>query len=484
MIFNSSVFLFLFLPICLLLYTISGRPYKNAVLLAGSLIFYSFGQPVYLLVIFVLILVNYFAARRIEMLREQPERARWLLFGGLATNLLSLVFFKIIASYGTDWMTFFLSDRLFQLFSQVVLPLGFSYLVFQLISYLVDVYNELVDSEKSFLDFSLFVLLFPKIIVGPITRYRDLAGQLSGRPVTPDAAAAGIRRFILGLAKKILIADTLAQIVNPAFGLSTPNFSTGIAWLVLVGYALQLYFDFSGFTDMAIGLGQMFGFRFVENFNYPYISKSISEFWRRWHISLSSWFRDYVFYPLEFTRKRASRWRQALHVLVVFLLTGLWHGLTLNFALWGLIHGLAIALEMSGFGRALKKWWAPLQHGYTLSIILLGWVFFRSPSPAFAIGFLGRLAGWQGGVTPLPFSVTRPLPIIDHSVWAALFLGIFLSLPVFPFLQKNWQRVGGKNRITAGAGRVAADILLLVLLAGSVAFMVGDHFVANIYGNF
>jgi alginate O-acetyltransferase complex protein AlgI len=436
------------------------------------------------LLIAALILINYAVARRIEALREQEGRARWLLLAGVALNLLTLVLFKLLSAYGSGWMDVFLPQRLVAWLSTLVLPIGLSYLVFQLISYLVDVHNELVDSEKSLFNFALYVFMFPKIVVGPITRYRDLAEQLSSREITAEGVANGARRFILGLAKKVLIADTLAQVVNPAFRLETPNFSTGIAWLVLLGYALQLYFDFSGFTDMAIGLGQMFGFRFMENFNYPYISKSISEFWRRWHISLSGWFRDYVFYPLEFTRSRADRLRQSLHVLIVFLLTGLWHGLTINFAIWGLIHGLAIAVEMSGFGRTLKKIWAPLQHGYTLVILLAGWVFFRSPNLAFAAGFFGRLAGWQSGITSLPFSVTRPLPIIDHSVWLALLLGVIFCLPVFPALQKNWQRVSGQNPGLAAAGRVGADLLLLGLLVISVAFMIGYSYVTNIYGNF
>lgn len=484
MIFNSAVFLFIFLPFNLIVYFIAGRQYKNAVALVGSLVFYAWGRAGYLPIIAALILVNYFLAQQIQNRRDQPGRAQQLLAASIVLNLIPLLFYKSIAGYGTNWLFPFLPDALVQWIGQNPFPLGLSYITFQLISYQVDIYNELVDSEGNFLNFSLYVLLFPKIVVGPIARYRDIAPQLEDRLSTPAMAAEGVRRFIFGLAKKVLIADTLARVVNPAFGLETPNFGTGIAWLVLVGYALQLYFDFSGFTDMAIGLGQVFGFRFVENFNYPYISRSISEFWRRWHISLSSWFRDYVFYPLEFTRKRANRWRQALHIFIVFLLTGLWHGLTLNFIIWGIIHGLASALEMSGFGRFLKKQWAPIQHVYTLAVLLLGWVFFRSSSLDYAVGFLGRLFGWQENIFPLPFSVTRPLPIIDHSVWAALVFGIIFSLPVMPLIQRNWQRVSGKSAAAALAGRLGTDFLLLALLVFSVAFMVGYQYVANIYGNF
>jgi alginate O-acetyltransferase complex protein AlgI len=264
-----------------------------------------------------------------------------------------------------------------------------------------------------------------------------------------------------------------------------------MAWLVLVGFALQLYFDFSGYTDMAIGLGQMLGFRFVENFNYPYISKSIGEFWRRWHISLSSWFRDYVFYTLEFASRRTTfggrvyaRLRQPVNILIVFWLTGLWHGVTLNFILWGLVHGLALALEATGFGRWLKKAWRPLQHAYALLVILLGWVFFRSPDLAYAGQFLARLSGSTQGITRLPYSLTRPLPIVENSVWLALALGILFSLPVLPAVQRAWKAAAGSRPLLRGTAIVSADVFLLFLLFGSVAATVGSTFVASIYGGF
>lgn len=482
--FDSTVFLFIFLPVCLLVYFAADRRYRNGVALLASLVFFAWGQLYYLPLMLALIAANYAAGRRIEAVRAQPGPARRLLAGIIVLNLLPLVFYKLISGYGTAWLGLFLMPEGIDALQQHGLPLGLSYIVFQLISYQVDVYNELADSEKRFLTFALYVLLFPKIIVGPIARYRDLAAQFEERQLTPAGVAEGVRRFILGLAKKALIADTLGRIVNPAFDLPAPNFSTGIAWLVMAGYALQLYFDFSGYTDMAIGLGQMLGFRFVENFNYPYISKSISEFWRRWHISLSSWFRDYVFYPLEFTRRRADRLRQQLHVLIVFLLTGLWHGLTLTFVAWGLLHGLAIALEMGGLGRALKRAWAPLQHAYALAVILVGWVFFRSASLSYAGQFLARLAGWQGGITPLPYTMTQPLPVIDPSVWLALAAGILFSLPVFPAVQKSWQQFAARRRVFAGVGVAGADLVLLLLLAASVAALVSARYVTNIYGGF
>lgn len=482
--FNSLAFLFLFLPVCLLVYWLADKRYRNVVLLAASLAFFAWGQWYYLPLMLVVIAANYYLAQRIERLRGEEGRARPTLLISIGLNLILLVFFKLMVSYGAAWLAGSLPPGQTSWFVQNPLPLGFSYIAFQVISYQVDVYNEVCDSEKNFLNFSLYILLFPKIVTGPIVRYRDLSAELTSREVSSQEAASGLRRFILGLAKKVLIADQIARIVNPAFTLASPSFTPGIAWVVVLGYSLQLYFDFSGFVDMAIGMGQMFGFHFAENFNYPYISKSISEFWRRWHITLSSWFRDYVFYPLEFTRKREARFRQVLHVLVVFLLTGLWHGLTLNFAVWGLIHGAAIAVENLGFGRKLKKAWAPLQHLYALVIVVVAWVFFRSPSMTFAVQLLARMAGSMQGVAPLDFLKAMPLPLIENSVWAALALGVVFSLPVYPALQRGWQRTMERFPALALPGRVSADVLLLFLLVGCFTAIAGSVYVASIYGGF
>lgn len=481
--FHSPYFLFIFLPICLLLYFIASQRYRNPIALVASLVFFAWGQVFYLPLMVFIIALNFFLGQALERARAQPGGAGKMLAAGVAINVALLVFFKAALAYGTGWLAF-LPEGMVAEIAKNPLPLGLSYITFQVVAYLVDVYNEVHDSEKSLLNFSLYVLLFPKLVTGPIARYRDLAVQLVERRVSAAAAAGGARRFILGMAKKALVADQLARVVNPAFGLETPNFSTGIAWLALVGFALQLYFDFSGYTDMAIGLGEMLGFRFVENFNYPYIARSISDFWRRWHISLSSWFRDYVFYPLEFARRRAGRLRQQSNILLVFLLTGLWHGVTVNFVLWGLLHGLAIALEMGGFGRWLRRTWAPLQHVYAMLVILVGWAFFRSPTPAYAGQLLARLAGFGAAVTPLPYTVTRPLPVIENSVWLALALGLVFSLPVLPALKRFWEKTGPGRPLLRGVAVVGADLLLLFLLAGSVAALAGSSYSASIYGGF
>ena len=326
--------------------------------LLASLIFFSWGQFYYLPLMLVLIILNFYSGKWIEKNRDNnPIKARYLLISACSINLLILLFFKAIAVYGNNWN--FLPGDFLTFVTSNPLPLGLSYITFQVISYLIDIYKDMSDSEKSFINFSLYILLFPKILVGPITRYRNLAGQLFKREADGAQVANGIRRFITGLAKKVLIADTIARTINPAFNLNSPDYSTAIAWFVLFGYAIQLYFDFSGYTDMAVGIGQIMGFKFVENFNYPYISRNITDFWRRWHISLSSWFRDYVFYPLEFMRAQIPIFHtQQVNIFIVFLLTGLWHGLTINYLIWGGIHGLALVFEMK-FLKKLKGTWVP-----------------------------------------------------------------------------------------------------------------------------
>jgi len=281
----------------------------------------------------------------------------------------------------------------------------------------------------------------------------------------------------------------LAKVVNAIFVLPTVSITPSYAWLALTGYALQIYFDFSGYTDMAIGLASMMGLRFIENFNYPYIAQSIGDFWRRWHISLSSWFRDYVFYPLE--RRRAPVVGQSLNILIVFLLTGLWHGVTVTFILWGLLHGLFIMLE----GLFLNRWLQrrsrfkrdllqPLRHVYTLAALLLTWLLFRAPNLGYALAFLRRLAGDASGYVPLSFTETSPLPFLEPSFILAFGFAILLSLPVYPFIQKHVLRLTEKYPRLALPLTVSADLLLLALFALSVGMMTSSKFLPGIYGNF
>ena len=454
---NSPVFLFLFLPLFIAAYYFAPQRLKLVLGILGSLLFYAWDSLTYLPLMMGLTLFAYLLGRGIQRRRGQ-KLSLLLLWLGILVNVSLLVGFK--------------------LWAEVKYPLGLSYVAFQVVAYLVEVYGRESEYEKDFLAFSFYLLLFPKIPVGPIVRYRQLREQIKNLQAAPEDLAEGVRRFIRGFAKKALIADTLAKVVVPVFNLTSPVILPHLAWLVLAAYALQLYFDFSGCTDMALGVGRMLGLRFIENFNFPYLSKNIGDFWRRWHISLSSWFRDYVFYPLE--RRRFTRFSRQLNILIVFALTGLWHGLTRNFLIWGLIHGLALIFESTSLGRRLRTAWTPLQHLYALGVILVGWVFFRSPTPDFALDFLRRLAGDMSGYKTLPFGLTSPLPIIEPTFLLALAAGILLSFPVGGWLQKR-----AETFFPAQLPRqILYDLWLVFLFWAAVASTTNAVFQPGIYGAF
>jgi len=454
---------------------------RNAVLLAASLIFYAWAQPVTLPVILVVICINFYLAKKLE--HSNSLRMLWT---AVALNLAILVLFKVCSS---NWLTLVAFSRQSlnlplpqqtegYLQKWAVFPLGLSFVSFQVIAHLIDIYKKRCPAEKQPGRYALLVLLFPKMVAGPIARFRELDLQLDDRPFSLATFTAGMRRFIPGLAKKAIIADTLGRIVDGGvFAQALPNLTAYSAWLVLICYTMQIYFDFAGYTDMALGMGQVFGFRLPENFNSPYAARGISDFWRRWHISLSSWFRDYVFYPLERSRRRKNPAWQYINILIVFALTGLWHGLTLNFLAWGALHGAAVALESGPFGRWLRSRWAPLQHFYTLAVLMIGWVFFRSPSLPFAFRYLLTLAGLQHGSGSLPYSM---LPPQEASLWLALGLGVFFSLPVKLALKKLIER---QPRLTILQG-VFGDLALVALLLVVLVWSSGSVYQPYIYGNF
>jgi alginate O-acetyltransferase complex protein AlgI len=482
--FTKPTFLFLFLPSVIIIHSIVKEKYRNIIVLVASLIFYASANWINLPIIIISIFINYYLGRSIEAnLNRNPEsKHNSALTWGIIFNIALLFIFKFIASYGSTIISGAIPDQYQQLLKEIVVPIGLSYITFQNISYLVDISNEVIPPARNFIDFSLYILLFPKIIIGPIVLYRQVCDQINHRELEIEKIANSARRFIIGLAKKVLIADTIARTINPGLDLTSPDFSTGIAWFILIGYTIQIFFDFSGYTDMALGLAGMLGFSFVENFNYPYIAESITNFWRRWHISLSNWVREYIFTPLEFKRRKSNFLRQQTNLLITFLLTGLWHGISLNFILWGGIHGLMLGLE-SSFPKFFKKLWKPLRHIYTLAIVMFSWIFFRSNSTDYALRFIGRLFGSNPGHTMQPFWVTEPLPIIDHTVWIALALGILFSIPIFPKLKDIWNT---KQHSPAmyWTCQVTTDILHLVLYFLSVASIASAGYVGSIYGNF
>lgn len=487
--FTSLTFLFLFLPLLVTVNLLAQARHRPAVLLAGSLIFL-WGRPSALVAYVLLVGGNFFLGRWIE--KSPAAKIRITL--GILFNLAILLSYKVFTTFQPLWFTQtferVLPDAFESALLDLVYPIGLSYVALQMISYLVGVARATTESEKNFLNFALYVTFFPKILTGPITPYRDMRDNLAAPEPTLPNVADGLRRFAIGLIKKTLIADQLAKIANPAFNLPSPNFTPQIAWLALLAFTLQIYYDFSGFTDMAIGLGRALGFTLPENFNQPFTARSIGDFWRRWHISLSAWFREYVFYPLE--RRRLPAIGQQLNILIVFLFTGLWHGLTLPFLVWGLIHGLAIALESTAFGRGLKNTPRPIQIFYTLFIVALSFIFFRAPSLAYAGDFILRLAGATDVRFPLPFSMTRPLPFIDPTTWLALGLAILLQTPLASSLTSWWARLNERfprlgiftSAPLSASLRLIADAALLALFWAGIAALVSGGFAPGIYDKF
>ena len=343
MLFTSPVFLFLFLPLVLGLYVFLPSKWRNAWLLIASLFFYAWGETFYTLIMLASITANYVFGLLIEWQRDTAAM-RPLMVGAVVVNLLLLIGFKY-ANFLLRSLNVLLGHLgIAPLYlAPVHLPIGISFFTFHALSYVIDVYRADARGQKNFVRVALYVTLFPQLIAGPILRFHQVADQFVRRQVSLPLFAAGVRRFLVGFGKKVLIANTLAVPADAIFGADSATLSSGAAWLGIVCYTLQIYFDFSGYSDMAIGLGKMFGFRFPENFNYPYVSRSIKEFWRRWHISLSTWFRDYLYIPLG--GNRVSSWRNHLNLVIVFFLCGLWHGASWTFVIWGLYHGVFLVIE-------------------------------------------------------------------------------------------------------------------------------------------
>ncbi len=455
---------------------------RGALLLFSSAAFLIWGDPLYFPVSFSLALLTWLFLAGIQKYAADNRKLKLLKTAGVVVNLACLLCFKILAAYGPAILAHIsragisVPSRVSLYLPQIArLPLGLSFLAFQAISLLLDAPYEAAKNEKLFLPASLHLLMFPKVISGPLLRFDQLHDQLNGKIFSIEQIAAGLRRFMLGFAKKALIADQLALITGQGIFTQAPqHIPTSVAWIVMLSYTLQIYFDFSAYSDMAIGLGQALGFKFPENFNDPYWSVSITDFWRRWHMTLSAWFRDYVFYPLEKKRAAAKKGSQSWNILIVFLLTGLWHGITPPFIIWGLIQGAALVVERGSFGRWLRGRWRPFQHIYALSVIMLGWVFFRSPSLAYAFGFLKTLVNFFNSAGPLPYTAFPPVSKLS---WAAFTVGILLSLPL--------KRLFKKTPIENNSGWLwARNILVLALFIAAVIVQAGTNYQPFIYGDF
>ena len=459
MVFSSSVFLFIFLPVLLLLYFIAGKKAKNIVLLFASLFFYAWGEPRNIIVMLLSIAINYFLA--IGMEKSMGRRKLYFLLA-VFYNIGILFIFKYL-NFTVDTVNRLLEHPI--ALRRVALPIGISFYTFQMMSYIMDVYRENVKAQKNILSLGLYISLFPQLIAGPIVRYIDIEGQLACRTSSWENMHDGICRFAIGFSKKILLADQLSVFVDLAFAGQYPSIITN--WAGIVGYTLQIYFDFNGYSDMAIGLGKMFGFSFPENFNYPYISKSIQEFWRRWHITLGSWFRDYLYIPLGGSRQ--GKLKTYINISIVFLLTGLWHGASFNFILWGGYYALFLIAERMGLRKVLEKLPAFARHIYAILAIMFGWVFFRSSTWTEAIRYLHGMFSLSGN------DVAHFNYIMNGKYWFCMAAGIFLSLP-----HKNITTLIQKS----SAGRALADISILAVFYIAICYMIGSGYSPFLYFRF
>ena len=389
MVFSDNIFLFFFLPLVILCTNLCPKAYRNYVLLVFSLIFYAWGEPVYIILMLSVIVLNYLAGLFIDSFPRKiaPGRRKAILVLAVAANLLILGYFKYTGFFAEIISS--ITGASLRI-PEILLPIGISFYIFQSMSYVIDVYRGRAGVQKNIFFFGTYVALFPQLIAGPIVRYSDIERQLTERRETLTMFSTGIRRFVYGLAKKVLLANQMGLLADT---LLLKGGGTLSAWAGMAAYTLQIYFDFSGYSDMAIGLGRMLGFRFFENFNYPYISKSITEFWRRWHISLSSWFKEYVYIPLGGNRKGLPR--QCLNLLIVWMLTGLWHGASLNFVIWGLYYAVILIIEKLFFGKVLSKMPGIFRHIYALLIVAFGWgIFYYTDFGQFTL-FVNRLVTYS-----------------------------------------------------------------------------------------
>ena len=472
MLFSSMVFIWGFLPIVIILNTLIGLTrfspqtkikIKNMMLLIASLVFYAWGSVYYVFIMITSIIVNFIGGLLIHKYRDRKIKGLFL-FIDIVLNLLILIYFKyfnfiiIILEniYNIGGNTFVNIYNMITMrgtgalgFKEVVLPIGISFFTFQSMSYVIDVYRGDAEVKKNIFDFGLYVALFPQLIAGPIVKYKDVEYDINNRKESINKFASGVKRFCYGLGKKVIIANTMAEVVDGIWALNVENLGFIIAWCGMFAYALQIYYDFSGYSDMAIGLGRMFGFNFKENFNYPYISLSIREFWRRWHISLSTWFREYVYIPLGGNRKGNTY----INLFIVFLLTGIWHGANFTFIAWGMLHGFVIVVERLFLGKLLEKNKLKLLNIiYVLFLINVFWVFFRADNIYLAISYLKSAFTFESKYTLLSF--------LSLKTMLAFLLGIIFMGPHFVVFNKLYEKI--KNSFIVNIVDTAIYISLLL----------------------
>lgn len=469
MLFSSTTFIFMFLTLLLILYfPIKNIKYRNIILLIFSLIFYSWGEPKYIFLMLITVLIAYIFGLLIDKYRFEKRKSKLFLIISVVLILLNLFIFKYLDfSIG-------IFNRIFKTnigLSKLVLPIGISFYTFQILSYVIDLYRGKVGVQKNYFRLLLYVSFFPQLIAGPIVRYETVEKEISDRKTTLDGFINGFKRFIWGLAKKVIVANNVAIFCDYVYS-NYSSYGSNILWVAAICYTLQIYFDFSGYSDMAIGLGKMFGFNFLENFNYPYIASSITDFWRRWHISLSSFFRDYVYIPLG--GNRVSKVKFIRNIFIVWLLTGIWHGASYNFILWGLYYAILLLIEKMFTGKYIEKLPKVLKMLYSLFFITLGWVIFRVENLNDLVLVIKKMFSFNNTSFVTLFNNNSML----ISTIPYIILGIFLSLPIDKWFK---EKVDKSNSVIL---TLIEDLILGVLFGISIMFLVSNSYNPFIYFRF
>ncbi|MCG7409484.1 MBOAT family protein [Paenibacillus sp. ACRRX] len=468
MVFSSLIFLYLFLPVTLFIYFITPNRLRNVILILASLVFYAWGEPVYIFLMIFSTVFDYANGLLIDRFRSQKSIARAILVCSLIGNIAILGFFKYFG---------FLVENLNSLFNlhlevtSLPLPIGISFYTFQTMSYIIDVYRDKVPVQKNIISFGTFVTMFPQLVAGPIIAYGDVAKQLTSRKITLSLFGEGTQLFISGLAKKVLLANNIGMLWSNIKATPAADLTVATSWIGIIAFTLQIYFDFSGYSDMARGLGKMLGFEFTKNFNYPYISTSVSEFWRRWHMSLGSWFREYVYIPLG--GNRAGIVKQLRNLFVVWFLTGFWHGASWNFIIWGLYFGCFIALEKLFLYKWLQHLPRIVGHIYTLLIVVIGWVFFELDQLSTAMEFLGTM-----------FNFSTHQIANDHSYYylsTNLIVLLLAALLATPLPKKAISAFNNKYQI---GGAIFMSMLYVIFLLLSTAYLVNETYNPFLYFRF
>ncbi|ABR48143.1 membrane bound O-acyl transferase, MBOAT family protein [Alkaliphilus metalliredigens QYMF] len=468
MVFSSLLFTFAFLPVTVVLYYSLGKNFKNIVLLTASLFFYAWGEPVYVVLMCSSILMNYCIGRLIGEGDVSRQKKKLYLIISLVLNLGCLAYFKY---FGMIISTISSIGGWNLNVSTPALPIGISFYTFQILSYVIDVYREKIKPQKSLILCAVYITMFPQLVAGPIVNYVDIESQLTDRRMTFNKFYSGMQRFLCGLAKKVLLANNIGLLWSEVKAMPSIEISVFMAWAGIIAFTLQIYFDFSGYSDMAIGLGKMFGFRFKENFQYPYISQSITEFWRRWHISLGSWFREYVYIPLD--GSRVGKKKMIRNLFIVWFITGLWHGASWNFVLWGLYFGTLLLIEKLFLQKSMTGWPKAVRHVYLLLFVVIGWVFFEFTNLNDVLNFLRLMFGIGGN------EFIDNQGIVKLKAYAFLYIVCIIATTPWP---KKLVLLFEKTH--SSFYRVAVNLYYCGLILMSTAYMVGSTFNPFIYFRF